>query len=135
MSLRVVNIRPGSNKILSLTHFTDVFTASRLYIYSIHIIWMIEKLKVLPLTNKDTSAKESILMLDRNHKDKVNWIDSILHQKSQNNDIPYNDIAYSWYFWNEILPSYFKGGFKQRFSIWFPQYLAGFPKNVVFSVK
>ena len=33
---------------------------------------MIEKLKVLPFTNKATSAKESILMLDRNHKDKVN---------------------------------------------------------------
>ena len=33
---------------------------------------MIEKLTVLPFTNKDTSVKESILMLDRNHKDKVN---------------------------------------------------------------
>ena len=33
---------------------------------------MIEKLKVLPFTNKDTSVKESILILDRNHKDKVN---------------------------------------------------------------
>ena len=33
---------------------------------------MVEKLKVLPFTNKDTSVKESILILDRNHKDKVN---------------------------------------------------------------
>lgn len=33
---------------------------------------MIEKLKVLPFMNKDTSLKEFILMLDRNHKDKVN---------------------------------------------------------------
>jgi len=30
------------------------------------------KLKELPFTNTDTSVKESILILDRNHKDKVN---------------------------------------------------------------